>query len=60
MYITLTRLKVDWFFSDDDSDDLSRMSVNLSLPSDSNEMDNNAIHNNHKLLLNNIQKVEGV
>ncbi|XP_076669695.1 rho GTPase activating protein at 19D isoform X2 [Andrena cerasifolii] len=50
---------VDWFFSDDDLDDLSRLSVNLSLPADNSEIDPTA-SNNHSLLLNNIQKVEGV
>ncbi|XP_076169211.1 rho GTPase activating protein at 19D isoform X3 [Ptiloglossa arizonensis] len=50
---------VDWFFSDDDLDDLSRLSVNLSLPADNNEIDTTS-SNNHNLLLNNIQKVEGV
>ncbi|XP_043265062.1 uncharacterized protein LOC122404847 isoform X2 [Colletes gigas] len=50
---------VDWFFSDDDLDDLSRLSVNLSLPADNTEIDTSS-SNNHNLLLNNIQKVEGV
>ncbi|XP_076393755.1 rho GTPase activating protein at 19D isoform X2 [Megachile rotundata] len=50
---------VDWFFSDDDLDDLSRLSVNLSLPADTSEIDATS-SNNHNLLLNNIQKVEGV
>ncbi|XP_076244290.1 rho GTPase activating protein at 19D isoform X6 [Calliopsis andreniformis] len=50
---------VDWFFSDDDLDDLSRLSVNLSLPADNSEIDTTP-SNNHNLLLNNIQKVEGV
>ncbi|XP_076223162.1 rho GTPase activating protein at 19D isoform X4 [Nomia melanderi] len=50
---------VEWFFSDDDLDDLSRLSVNLSLPADTNETDT-IPSNNHSLLLNNIQKVEGV
>ncbi|XP_078047202.1 rho GTPase activating protein at 19D isoform X2 [Augochlora pura] len=50
---------VEWFFSDDDLDDLSRLSVNLSLPADTNEIDTTS-SNNHSLLLNNIQKVEGV
>ncbi|XP_029169720.1 rho GTPase-activating protein 23 isoform X2 [Nylanderia fulva] len=48
---------VDWFFSDDDLDDLSRLSVNLSLPTDSCEVEPIS---NHNLLLNNIQKVEGI
>ncbi|EFN66385.1 Rho GTPase-activating protein 21 [Camponotus floridanus] len=47
---------VDWFFSEDDLDDLSRLSVNLSLPTDSCEVEPTS---NHNLLLNNIQKVEG-
>ncbi|XP_051154617.1 uncharacterized protein LOC127276895 isoform X10 [Leptopilina boulardi] len=47
---------VDWFFSEEDLDDLSRLSVNLSLPADDNE---NELAN-HSLLLNNIQKVEGM
>ncbi|KAF3421563.1 hypothetical protein E2986_05620 [Frieseomelitta varia] len=50
---------VDWFFSDDDLDDLSRLSVNLSLPADTSEIETTT-SNNHNLLLNNIQKVEGV
>ncbi|XP_029037342.2 uncharacterized protein LOC114873310 isoform X3 [Osmia bicornis bicornis] len=50
---------VDWFFSDDDLDDLSRLSVNLSLPADTSEIEATS-SNNHNLLLNNIQKVEGV
>ncbi|XP_036147901.1 rho GTPase-activating protein 21 isoform X2 [Monomorium pharaonis] len=48
---------VDWFFSEDDLDDLSRLSVNLSLPTDSCEVDPAS---NHSLLLNNIQKIEGM
>lgn len=48
--------QVDWFFSEDDLDDLSRLSVNLSLPTDSCEVEPIS---NHNLLLNNIQKVEG-
>ncbi|KAL6432791.1 hypothetical protein ACFW04_006282 [Cataglyphis niger] len=48
---------VDWFFSEDDLDDLSRLSVNLSLPTDSCEVEPMS---NHNLLLNNIQKVEGI
>ncbi|XP_026825602.1 rho GTPase-activating protein 21 isoform X6 [Ooceraea biroi] len=48
---------VDWFFSEDDLDDLSRLSVNLSLPIDSCEVEPTS---NHSLLLNNIQKVEGM
>lgn len=48
--------QVDWFFSEDDLDDLSRLSVNLSLPTDSCEVEPTS---NHNLLLNNIQKVEG-
>ncbi|XP_072757609.1 rho GTPase-activating protein 21 isoform X4 [Anoplolepis gracilipes] len=48
---------VDWFFSEDDLDDLSRLSVNLSLPTDSCEVEPTS---NHNLLLNNIQKVEGI
>ncbi|XP_028521536.2 uncharacterized protein LOC107994952 isoform X6 [Apis cerana] len=51
---------VDWFFSDDDLDDLSRLSVNLSLPADTSEIETTTSSNNHNLLLNNIQKVEGV
>ncbi|OAD55099.1 Rho GTPase-activating protein 21 [Eufriesea mexicana] len=51
---------VDWFFSDDDLDDLSRLSVNLSLPADASEIETTTSSNNHNLLLNNIQKVEGV
>lgn len=50
--------QVDWFFSDDDLDDLSRLSVNLSLPADTSEIETTS-SNNHNLLLNNIQKVEG-
>ncbi|XP_012241345.1 uncharacterized protein LOC100748012 isoform X8 [Bombus impatiens] len=50
---------VDWFFSDDDLDDLSRLSVNLSLPADTSEIETTTSSNNHNLLLNNIQKVEG-
>ncbi|XP_023288793.1 rho GTPase-activating protein 21-like [Orussus abietinus] len=46
---------VDWFFSEEDLDDLSRLSVNLSLPADACEMEPTS---NHNLLLNNIQKVE--
>lgn len=51
-------LKVDWFFSEEDLDDLSRLSVNLSLPppNDCTELESIA---NHSLLLNNIHKVEG-
>lgn len=49
--------QVDWFFSEDDLDDLSRLSVNLSLPTDSCEVEPMS---NHNLLLNNIQKVEGI
>ena len=49
---------MDWFFSDDDLDDLSRLSVNLSLPADTSEIETTT-SNNHSLLLNNIQKVEG-
>ncbi|XP_077270853.1 rho GTPase activating protein at 19D isoform X3 [Temnothorax americanus] len=48
---------VDWFFSEDDLDDLSRLSVNLSLPTDSCEVESAS---NHSLLLNNIQKIEGM
>ncbi|KAL0130720.1 hypothetical protein PUN28_002385 [Cardiocondyla obscurior] len=48
---------VDWFFSEDDLDDLSRLSVNLSLPTDSCEVEPPS---NHSLLLNNIQKIEGM
>ncbi|XP_011877524.1 PREDICTED: rho GTPase-activating protein 21 isoform X2 [Vollenhovia emeryi] len=48
---------VDWFFSEDDLDDLSRLSVNLSLPTDSCEVEPVS---NHSLLLNNIQKIEGM
>lgn len=51
--------QVDWFFSDDDLDDLSRLSVNLSLPADTSEIETTTSSNNHNLLLNNIQKVEG-
>ncbi|XP_043469736.1 uncharacterized protein LOC122503283 isoform X7 [Leptopilina heterotoma] len=47
---------VDWFFSEEDLDDLSRLSVNLSIPTDDNESE----LANHSLLLNNIQKVEGM
>ncbi|XP_063975013.1 uncharacterized protein LOC135161407 isoform X2 [Diachasmimorpha longicaudata] len=46
---------VDWFFCEEDLDDLSRLSVNLSLPADGSEVETS---NNHSLLLNNIQKVE--
>ncbi|XP_018402110.1 PREDICTED: rho GTPase-activating protein 21-like isoform X3 [Cyphomyrmex costatus] len=48
---------VDWFFLEDDLDDLSRLSVNLSLPTDSCEVEPVS---NHSLLLNNIQKIEGM
>ncbi|CAG5109131.1 Similar to Arhgap21: Rho GTPase-activating protein 21 (Mus musculus), partial [Cotesia congregata] len=48
---------VDWFFCEEDLDDLSRLSVNLSLPADGSEADTTT---NHNLLLNNIQKVEGM
>ncbi|XP_063975017.1 uncharacterized protein LOC135161407 isoform X6 [Diachasmimorpha longicaudata] len=48
---------VDWFFCEEDLDDLSRLSVNLSLPADGSEVETS---NNHSLLLNNIQKVEGM
>jgi len=41
---------------EDDLDDLSRLSVNLSLPTDSCEVEPVS---NHSLLLNNIQKIEG-
>lgn len=54
----LSLFQVDWFFSDDDLDDLSRLSVNLSLPADTSEIETTS-SNNHNLLLNNIQKVEG-
>ncbi|XP_043664599.1 uncharacterized protein LOC122627518 isoform X8 [Vespula pensylvanica] len=50
---------VDWFFSDEDLDDLSRLSVNLSLPADGCEVEPTS-NTNHNLLLNNIQKVEGM
>ncbi|EFN83848.1 Rho GTPase-activating protein 21 [Harpegnathos saltator] len=50
---------VDWFFSEDDLDDLSRLSVNLSLPADSCEVEPTS-NTNHSLLLNNIQKIEGM
>lgn len=49
--------QVDWFFSEDDLDDLSRLSVNLSLPTDTCEVEPAS---NHSLLLNNIQKIEGI
>nr|XP_012233121.1 PREDICTED: uncharacterized protein LOC105678401 isoform X3 [Linepithema humile] len=49
---------VDWFFSEDDLDDLSRLSVNLNLPVDSCEVE--PPNTNHSLLLNNIQKIEGM
>ncbi|XP_043502462.1 rho GTPase-activating protein 21 isoform X2 [Polistes fuscatus] len=48
---------VDWFFSEEDLDDLSRLSVNISLPADGCELEPTS-HTNHNLLLNNIQKVE--
>ncbi|XP_044576323.1 uncharacterized protein LOC123259705 isoform X5 [Cotesia glomerata] len=48
---------VDWFFCEEDLDDLSRLSVNLSLPADGSEAETTT---NHNLLLNNIQKVEGM
>ncbi|KAK2584259.1 hypothetical protein KPH14_006668 [Odynerus spinipes] len=48
---------VDWFFSEEDLDDLSRLSVNLSLPADGCEVEPTS-NTNHNLLLNNIQKVE--
>nr|XP_046480212.1 uncharacterized protein LOC124217981 isoform X12 [Neodiprion pinetum] len=50
---------VDWFFSEEDLDDLSRLSVNLSLPADGSEVEPTSIIN-HNLLLNNIHKVEGM
>ncbi|KAI4481989.1 hypothetical protein M0804_009008 [Polistes exclamans] len=50
---------VDWFFSEEDLDDLSRLSVNISLPADGCELEPTS-HTNHNLLLNNIQKVEGM
>ncbi|XP_014474018.1 PREDICTED: uncharacterized protein LOC106744097 isoform X3 [Dinoponera quadriceps] len=50
---------VDWFFSEDDLDDLSRLSVNLSLPAYSCEAEPTS-NTNHNLLLNNIQKIEGM
>ncbi|XP_066595916.1 rho GTPase-activating protein 23 isoform X2 [Prorops nasuta] len=49
---------VDWFFSEEDLDDLSRLSVNLSLPAEGEIEPTSAT--NHSLLLNNIQKVEGM
>ncbi|XP_034949619.1 uncharacterized protein RhoGAP19D [Chelonus insularis] len=49
---------VDWFFCEEDLDDLSRLSVNLSLPADGSEVETS--NTNHNLLLNNIQKVEGM
>lgn len=39
-------------------DDLSRLSVNLSLPADSCDVEPTS-NTNHSLLLNNIQKIEG-
>lgn len=50
--------QVDWFFSEDDLDDLSRLSVNLNLPVDTCEVEPPSA--NHSLLLNNIQKIEGI
>ncbi|XP_015181862.1 PREDICTED: uncharacterized protein LOC107069240 isoform X3 [Polistes dominula] len=50
---------VDWFFSEEDLDDLSRLSVNISLPADGCELEPTS-HSNHNLLLNNIHKVEGM
>jgi len=50
--------QVNWFFSEDDLDDLSRLSVNLNLPVDSCEVE--PPNTNHSLLLNNIQKIEGI
>ncbi|KAJ4431125.1 hypothetical protein ANN_19720 [Periplaneta americana] len=47
---------VDWFFSDDESDDFS--SFPFSLPQDSAELEPASA--NHNLLLSNIQKVEGM
>jgi hypothetical protein len=48
-------LQVDWFFSDDESEDFSNFP--FSLPQDSSEAEPASA--NHNLLLSNIQKVEG-
>jgi hypothetical protein len=48
-------LQVDWFFSDDESDDFSNFP--FSLPQESSELEPASA--NHNLLLSNIQKVEG-
>ncbi|KAJ9597846.1 hypothetical protein L9F63_011288, partial [Diploptera punctata] len=47
---------VDWFFSEDDSDDFSNFP--FSLPQESGDLEPAAA--NHNLLLSNIQKVEGI
>ncbi|KDR20991.1 Rho GTPase-activating protein 21 [Zootermopsis nevadensis] len=47
---------VDWFFSDDESDDFSNFP--FSFPQDSAELEPASA--NHNLLLSNIQKVEGM
>lgn len=51
----LLYLQVDWFISDDESDDFSNFP--FSLPLDSAELEPASA--NHNLLLSNIQKVEG-
>jgi hypothetical protein len=48
-------LQVDWFFSDDESEDFTNFP--FSLPQDSTEAE--PASTNHNLLLSNIQKVEG-
>ena len=48
-------MQVDWFFSDDESEDFSNFP--FSLPQDSTEAEPASA--NHNLLLSNIQKVEG-
>lgn len=48
-------MQVDWFFSDDESEDFSNFP--FSLPLDSIEAEPASA--NHNLLLSNIQKVEG-
>ena len=52
---SVSYLQVDWFFSDDESEDFSNFP--FSLPQDSTEAE--PASTNHNLLLSNIQKVEG-
>ena len=53
--IVIHCFQVDWFYSEEDSDDFS--SFPFSLPQESADLDPASA--NHNLLLNNIQKVEG-